>query len=295
MSTEIEPFKQTTIDQWLDSLITEIRRILLEWAKDTFLRYRKCGQLVLESGYKKGRWQSEQRHYFLKTLGISQQTFSNMVRLGEMSGDKFTNAISNFSSLDAWANQKSLAKKAKRQREIAVLKEAVKVLEPPKQRYDVIVVDPPWPYGTSYDPDDRRIASPYPEMSIEKIKDLKLPATENCILWLWTTNAFLHDAFHILEAWGFEPKTLLTWVKTKIGIGVWLRGQTEHCILAVRGQPLIDLTNQSTVLFTDTSQHSKKPGEFYNLVESLCIGWKLNYFAREKREGWDTYGTHEIT
>jgi len=50
--------------------------------------------------------------------------------------------------------------------------------------YDVIVVDPPWAYGTEYDPDGRRTASPYPEMSLDEIKAIQLPASDNCVLWL---------------------------------------------------------------------------------------------------------------
>jgi len=210
-----------------------------------------------------------------------------------MSENKFRNIIAQFKSFYAWANKGSIAKKEKREREIEVLREAINFMEPPKQLYDIVVIDPPWNYGTEYDPDNRRIASPYPEMSIEQIMNLKIPTTENSVLWLWTTNAFMHDAFHILEAWEFEPKTILTWVKDKIGIGQWLRGQTEHCILAVKGQPLIDLTNQPTVLFAKNNGHSEKPEEFYKLVESLCPGWKLDYFGRKKREGWTVYGTLE--
>jgi len=42
----------------------------------------------------------------------------------------------------------------------------------------------------------------------------------------------------VLDAWGFEQKTILTWAKDKMGNGAWLRGQTEHCIMAVRETPL---------------------------------------------------------
>ncbi len=103
----------------------------------------------------------------------------------------------------------------------------------------------------------------------------------------------LHDALHIIEKWGFEAKTILTWVKNKIGIGSWLRGKTEHCILAIKGNPVIKLTNQTTALIAPTQGHSKKPDEFYQLVDSLCIGRKLDYFAGKRREGWKVYGTIE--
>ena len=182
-------------------------------------------------------------------------------------------------------------KKALREIELEEKREAIKHLKTPKGKYDVIVVDPPWPYRTEYDPDTRRAASPYPEMSIEEIKKMKTPASDNCILWLWTTNQFMHEAYHILEVWGFTPKTILTWVKPKIGLGVWLRGQTEHCILAVKGKPIITLTNQSTVLDGRLEGHSNKPDEFYKLAEDLCSGKKLDIYFGEGRKGWKLYGT----
>jgi len=189
----------------------------------------------------------------------------------------------------------NLYKETKRWQTIDDLKEKAKHLPRIEGKYNVIVVDPPWAYGTTYDPQGRRCASPYPEMSIEELKQLEIPCTEDCVLWLWTTNAFMHDAFHLLEAWDFGPKTILTWVKNAIGLGNWLRGQTEHCILAVKGKPIIDLTNQATVLFAESKEHSKKPVEFYKLVDSLCYGSKLDFFGREKHEGWEIYGTKEFT
>jgi hypothetical protein len=51
----------------------------------------------------------------------------------------------------------------------------------------------------------------------------------------------LNGAREVLDAWGFEPITILTWANDKIGTGAWLRGQTEDCILATRGKPLVNL------------------------------------------------------
>ena len=166
----------------------------------------------------------------------------------------------------------NLYKESRHFEKIRELKEQAKKLIPPKGTYNVIVIDPPWPYGTKYDPQGRRIAAPYPEMGLEELSKLELPAAEDCVLWLWTTNAFMHDAYHLLETWGFEPKTILTWVKPRMGIGDWLRGKTEHCILAVKGSPRINLTNQTTVLHAEAEGHSAKPDGFYALVDSLCFG-----------------------
>ena len=137
-----------------------------------------------------------------------------------------------------------------------------------------------------------RAANPYPSMTIEEITDLDVEtrAHKDCVLWLWTTNAHIREAFVIVDAWGFTFKTILTWVKDRMGTGDWLRGQTEHCLMAVRGKPVIQLTNQTTALHGAMRKHSQKPEEFYQLVESLCPGSKLDMFARQAREGWVSHG-----
>ena len=162
--------------------------------------------------------------------------------------------------------------------------------EPLNKKYDVIVVDPPWPYGTKYDPYGRRAANPYPEMSLDEIKAIKLPAADDCVLWLWTTHKFMRYAFDIVDTWGFRDVAILTWVKDRIGLGSWLRSQTEFCIMAIKGSPMINLSNQSTVIYGKLREHSRKPDEFYEMVNGLCIGRKLDYFSREQREGWEQYG-----
>ena len=185
-------------------------------------------------------------------------------------------------------------KQIKHAHKIAELRNQIKELKPVDGKFDVIVFDPPWPYGTVYDAEGRRAASPYPEVSLEKLKEWNIPHSEDCVLWLWTTNHFMHEAYHLLEFWEFEPKTILTWVKDRFGLGSWLRGQTEHCIMAIHGSPQITLTNQSTIIYGNLREHSRKPDEFYELVDSLCLGSKTDYFSREKREGWVSYGTLEL-
>ena len=73
-------------------------------------------------------------------------------------------------------------------------------------------------------------------------------------------------------------------------MGDWLRGKTEHCILAIRGKPVINLTNQTTVLNAPLREHSRKPDEFYQMISDLCPGRKIDIFSRESREGWDQWG-----
>jgi N6-adenosine-specific RNA methylase IME4 len=117
-------------------------------------------------------------------------------------------------------------------------------------------------------------------------------AADDCVLWLWTTNAHMRDSFRVLDAWGFEPKTILTWAKPRYGVGNWLWGQTEHCHLAVRGKPHVRLIAHSTLLTAPRGSgvHSAKPDAFYELVEQLCPGSKVELFARRARPGFVTHG-----
>mgnify|MGYP001566717098 CR=1 FL=1 len=159
-------------------------------------------------------------------------------------------------------------------------------------RFDVIAIDPPWQYAKRAEDVTHRGRNPYPDMDIDAIKALPVAARANpdCILWLWTTNAFMREALGCLDAWGFEQKTILTWVKDRMGTGDWLRGQTEHCLMAVRGKPMVTLTNQTTALHAPLREHSRKPDEFFALVDALCPGTKLEMFAREPRNGWQAWG-----
>lgn len=160
----------------------------------------------------------------------------------------------------------------------------------PKGVFEVIVIDPPWEYGTEYDPQARRAANPYPEMSIEEIASLEIPSAENCVMWLWTTHKFMRYSFTLLDGWGFRDVMIVTWIKDRMGLGTWLRSQSEFCIMAVKGKPIIELTNQTTVINGKMREHSRKPDEFYSLVDGLCVGRKLDYFSREQRKGWAQYG-----
>ena len=164
---------------------------------------------------------------------------------------------------------------------------------PNKGPYRVIVADPPWPYEVRSEDPSHRSTQPYPQMSIEQIRALKVGeiAHDDSIVWLWTTNHHMREAFQVLDAWGFQQKTILTWVKDRMSTGDWLRGKTEHCLMATRGRPIVTLHNQTTVLHAPRREHSQKPDEFYELVEHLCPASRYaELFQRTAREKWDGHG-----
>jgi hypothetical protein len=69
----------------------------------------------------------------------------------------------------------------------------------------------------------------------------------------------------------------------------WFPG-LEHCLLAVRGKPVFIHGRHSTALEAARREHSRKPEEFYALVEATSPGRRVELFAREQRKGWRTFG-----
>jgi N6-adenosine-specific RNA methylase IME4 len=163
-------------------------------------------------------------------------------------------------------------------------------LKAPVGLFDIISVDPPWPYGREYDPDASRVANPYPEMSIDEIKNINLPLTNNSVIFLWTTHAFLPDAFDILKKWGATYKATIVWNKKKIGMGAWFRMQCEFCLVGIIGKPYWSNTQYPEIIEEPRREHSRKPDVFFNIVDQICAGRKLEYFSRESRNGWENFG-----
>ena len=183
------------------------------------------------------------------------------------------------------------------QRRQAKLQLAQQLSDSPPQllrgRHHVLVIDPPWPHDSL----------PYPTMSLEEIAVLPITEllAEDAIVWLWTTNRFHYDAERIArQHWQLTYRNTLTWAKTdqrgnpRPGTGHWLRGETEHCLLYSRGNPLFVNGNHTTLLQAPAREHSRKPDAFYTLVEQTSPGSKLELFARQHRPGWASWGS-EIT
>lgn len=183
-------------------------------------------------------------------------------------------------------------KQAKREEHIQKQVEEIENgIETPDGLFDVIAIDPPWNYGTEYNASGRRVANPYPEMTQEELKAIEIPAADNCVMFLWTTHKFIWDAKELLDAWGFEYRSMLVWDKQKIGMGNLIRMQCEFCLVGIKGKPVFKDNHSVRDLISEPRrEHSRKPDAFYQLVNDLCVGRKLDFFSREPREGWCSYG-----
>lgn len=173
------------------------------------------------------------------------------------------------------------------------------------KKYRTIVVDPPWSYrqtlsGALQVPDDKRggkqirgAAHHYDVMDICQIEAVPVGtwADDTAHMYIWVTNSFVEEGFRLMRTWGFEYKTMLTWIKTgTLGMGFYYRNMTEHVLFGVRGvckSLRKDTRNHFTAPKTG---HSEKPAAFYDMVESMSPGPYLDVFARRHRFSWDVYG-----
>jgi N6-adenosine-specific RNA methylase IME4 len=186
-----------------------------------------------------------------------------------------------------------------RRLKIARQAEAIRAEPPPLPdgKWRVVVIDFPWPYEVRCEDPSHRAVHPYPTMTMAQIcakaEEIGSRLCDDAIVWLWCNNFhLLRRAAPALDALGVSERTIITWVKDRFGCGDWLRGQTEPCVMAVRGKPTVTLTNESTVLFAPMRGHSVKPPEFYALVERLCPAPAyLDVFSRYRHnDKWTCWG-----
>ena len=157
-------------------------------------------------------------------------------------------------------------------------------------KYRTIVADPPWRYTARAEDVTHRGRCPYPTMTQAELLALTVPADDPAHLYLWVTNAFMVDGHQLASAWGFNVKTILTWVKPQIGLGNYFRNNTEHVLFCVRGSLPVQRHDIATAFTANRTRHSEKPDLFYDLVEMMSPGPYVEMFTRRLRLGWDGWG-----
>ena len=172
------------------------------------------------------------------------------------------------------------------------------------QRFSTILADPPWRFQNrtgKMAPEHRRL-SRYGTMELDEIMALPVAtaAADPAHLYLWVPNALLPDGLAVMKAWGFDYKSNLVWHKVRKdggsdgrGVGFYFRNVTELCLFGVRGKNARTLApgrRQVNLVGTRKREHSRKPDEFYDVIEACSPGARLELFARGARPGWTAWG-----
>lgn len=166
-------------------------------------------------------------------------------------------------------------------------------------KFQIIYVDPPWSYN-----DKKCEGAAEKQYNCISLSDLcSLPvkeiAAKDCVLFMWATYPKIEDALSLIRAWGFEYKSItFQWIKQNrsgkgffFGLGRWTRGNTECCLIAVKGKPKRISNKVSQLVFSPLQRHSQKPTIVREkIVELIGNLPRIELFARVKAEGWDSIG-----
>lgn len=188
----------------------------------------------------------------------------------------------------------------------------------PSEPVRMVWADPPWPFHDRLPGSGRGAEKHYGLMTMDEIHALLprlereegLLIAEQAHLYLWVPNIFVRDAYEVAQSWGFVSKNLITWVKTRgvglqgtriyanlddarvqLGMGWYFRNCTEQVVFATRGNLRTNEKGMPNVFFAPRTYHSRKPQEFYDIVERMSSGPYVELFARQPtREGWAAWG-----
>ncbi|GIX62188.1 methyltransferase MTA70, putative [Babesia caballi] len=157
----------------------------------------------------------------------------------------------------------------------------------------VVMADPPW---------DIHMDLPYGTMKDSEMRHLKVQNIHNeGLLFLWVTGRTLEVGRECMEIWGYRQMDEIVWVKTnqlqriiRTGrTGHWLNHSKEHCLIGVKGNPVINRYLDCDVVVSEVRETSRKPDEIYGLIERMAPGaLKLEIFGRSHnvRNNWITLG-----
>ena len=169
--------------------------------------------------------------------------------------------------------------------------------------FATVLADPPWQFSNrtgKIAPEHKRL-NRYQTLKLEEIMSIPVDlATEkNSHLYLWVPNALLLEGLKVMESWGFTYKTHIVWQKIRKdgepdgrGVGFYFRNTTELLLFGIKGKmrTLQPGRSQVNVIKTRKREHSRKPDEQYDLIESCSPGNYIELFGRGGKQNWTTWG-----
>jgi N6-adenosine-specific RNA methylase IME4 len=152
-------------------------------------------------------------------------------------------------------------------------------------------------------------------MDLDGVRALRVPDVllPEALLLLWAPWVMVLSgaAVSVADAWGFQPKTVVPWVKgrldvdglrVQIGMGNYVRCCTEALLVCTRGGLRVPPADrpagvlplrsgpESLGILAPRGRHSEKPELARDLAEALSDGPYLELFARTLRPGWSAWG-----
>lgn len=296
--TSLSFTRDVTREEWqtVFNALNNIEGCVQFWIGDC-LKYReqKWGMyddIIDESGLEKETLKKYNKiaSHIEEGLRRPELTFSHHEQVAFLEPDKQKEVLTK-------ASEDHLSVRQTRELVKAIKKESEEIIELPNNKYQVIYADPAWKYNDTCENgaiQSRGVDNIYKKtMSIDELCDLKVSelSQKNAVLFIWVTSPFLEDVFSVISAWGFKYKASFVWDKIKHNMGHYNSVRHELLLICTKGSCTPDnLKLYDSVQSIERGEHSAKPHEFYDIIETLYSGKKIELFARNTRPGWDSWG-----
>jgi N6-adenosine-specific RNA methylase IME4 len=192
----------------------------------------------------------------------------------------------------------------------------------PAGGFRVLLADPPWTFtNRSAKGEGKNPNQHYPCMTLDDIRAIPVRAlaARDAALFVWVTWPLMPVWVKVILEWGFDYAGLAwEWIKFNpetgkyaFGPGYGTRKNLEPCLLATCGNPSLRTSiddlfsvdakgsrsvrdfiewNPFDCIRAPRREHSRKPDEQYERIETLFDGPYVELFARHRRPGWSAWG-----
>lgn len=168
------------------------------------------------------------------------------------------------------------------------------------KKANILYADPPWTYKNKKTGGSMNSGSvdQYNVMSLADLKNYPINdlVQDNCICFMWATSPMIIEGHELLNAWGFEYKAAIYWMKDgRLGMGYWIRNQVEILLIGIKGKVPAMRSSKRNCYMLFNKQHSKKPDFFRDLIHEETMKMfnrpvRLELFARKRVKGWQAIG-----
>lgn len=171
------------------------------------------------------------------------------------------------------------------------------------KKFNLIYCDPAWQYRDKCHAGERGVEYKYDVMTLDQLCDMRgfidEIAAPDCLLAMWWVPPQPAEALRVVDAWGFEFKTMKGFVWRKLttnnkeafGMGNYTRANTEDCLFALRGKFKRQDAGIRQIVHAKVREHSQKPDVVRDLLVQLCGDVpRIELFARTETPGWSCWG-----
>jgi N6-adenosine-specific RNA methylase IME4 len=146
-------------------------------------------------------------------------------------------------------------------------------LKPVGGKFRTLVFDPAW--DSDWLSKSARAHADYAKQTLEELYALDVrawaDAEAGCHLYCCVTNNFSYEGHKLVDHWGFQHRSVITWIKPPpFGQGHYFRNSTEHILFATLGDTKTRPAAASipTHFEAPRGEHSEKPEKFYEIVRA---------------------------